>query len=74
MTSAPAEGETQHLHVAVDHGVCEAAGVCARMVKEVFELGDDDVLRIKQQPDTADLDRRVEVAVRRCPKQALRLE
>ncbi|MFD5655865.1 ferredoxin [Streptomyces hirsutus] len=59
--------------VAVDTEVCEAAGVCTRMVRQVFALGEDDVLRITRQPDTPELERRVEMAVRRCPKQALRL-
>ncbi|MGW3483373.1 ferredoxin [Rhodococcus indonesiensis] len=60
--------------VAVDLEVCEAAGVCTRMVKDVFELDDDDILHIRRQPDTVELDKRVRMAVRRCPKQALFLE
>ena len=62
-----------HHTVSVDHDVCEASGVCTRMVRDVFELDEDDVLHIRQ-PDTDDLDRRVEMAVRRCPKQALSLD
>ncbi|WP_305094308.1 ferredoxin [Prescottella sp. R16] len=60
-------------HVTVDLEVCEASGVCERMVRDVFEVDDDDVLQIKKQPETPELQRRVEMAVRRCPKQALSL-
>ncbi|MBB3044180.1 ferredoxin [Nocardioides soli] len=65
--------DTVRREVSVDLDVCEASGVCARMVREVFRLDDDDVLTIAHQPDTDELDRRVAVAVRRCPKQALSL-
>ena len=55
----------------VDHDLCEANGVCVRLVPEVFELDDDDRLRLKQEhPDEA-LRSRLAEAVRRCPKQAL---
>lgn len=66
---APDAGE--QVRVTVNHDVCEAAGVCERMVRDVFEIDEDDVLQIKKQPDTAELQRRVGMAVRRCPKQAL---
>jgi len=59
------------MRVRVDHDLCEANAVCVRLVPEVFELDDDDRLRLKQaHPDEALRSRLVE-AVRRCPKQAL---
>ena len=59
------------LRVRVDHELCEANGVCVRLVPEVFVLDDDDRLRLEQEhPDEA-LRSRVAEAVRRCPKQAL---
>ncbi len=59
------------IRIQVDHELCEANGVCVRLVPEVFELDDDDRLRLKrEQPDEA-LRSRVAEAVRRCPKQAL---
>jgi len=61
------------MRVRVDHDLCEANAVCVRLVPEVFELDDDDRLRLKQErPDEA-LRSRVAEAVRRCPKQALAL-
>ena len=60
------------MRVRVDHELCEANAVCVRLVPEVFELDDDDRLRLKGEPHEA-LRSRVAEAVRRCPKQALTL-
>ena len=61
------------MRVAVDRDLCESNAVCMRLVPEVFEVGDDDRLRIKQERPPAALRGRVAEAVRRCPKQALSL-
>ena len=58
------------MRVRIDHQLCEANGVCVRLVPEVFELDDDDRLRLTQEPPES-LRSRVAEAVRRCPKQAL---
>jgi len=57
--------------VRVDRELCESNGVCVRLVPEVFELDDDDRLRVAQERPPEALRARVEHAVRRCPKQAL---
>ena len=60
--------------VEVDEAVCEGNAVCVRFDSSVFELHDEvDVVMIKAQPTTDDSRRRVEMAVRRCPKGALRI-
>ena len=59
------------MRVVVDRELCESNGVCAALVPEVFELGDDDRLRVVQERPPDALRARVEQAVRRCPKQAL---
>jgi ferredoxin len=59
------------MRVRVDYDLCESNGVCARLVPEVFEVGDDDRLHLKQERPPDALRARVEEAVRRCPKQAL---
>ena len=58
------------MRVRIDPQLCEANGVCVRLVPEVFELDDDDRLRLTQEPPES-LRSRVAEAVRRCPKQAL---
>lgn len=61
------------MRIRVDHELCESNGVCVRLVPEVFELTDDDRLRLKQAQPPDGLRERLEHAVRRCPKQALAL-
>lgn len=59
------------IRIRVDHELCEANAVCVRLVPEVFELDDDDRLRLTQEEPGEALRSRVAEAVRRCPKQAL---
>ena len=59
------------MRVVVDRELCESNGVCAGLVPGVFELGDDDRLRVSHEPLAESVLARVELAVRRCPKQAL---
>jgi ferredoxin len=61
------------MRVVVDDTLCESNAVCVRLVPEVFEVGDDDRLWVRQPRPPAALRARVAEAVRRCPKQALRL-
>ena len=59
------------MRVTVDQDLCESNAVCVRLVPEVFEVGEDDRLHLKQERPPDALRARVEQAVRRCPKQAL---
>ncbi len=59
------------MRVVVDRVLCESNAVCMRLVPEVFEVGDDDRLHLRQERPPEALRARVEEAVRRCPKQAL---
>ena len=63
----------QPVRVQVDVDACEANGVCAGLVPEVFELDDDDNLHIMAGDVPAELLPTVQIAVRSCPKAALRL-
>lgn len=60
------------MRVTVDTGLCEANAVCAGLVPEVFEV-DDDNLHIQPGEVPAELMTAVRLAVRSCPKDALRL-
>jgi ferredoxin len=62
------------MRVTVDPGLCEANGVCANLVPQVFDLDDDDVLHIAAADVPADLAGKVRLAVQSCPKMALSLE
>jgi ferredoxin len=59
------------MRILVDRDLCESNAVCARLVPDVFEVGDDDQLHLKQERPPEALRARVAEAVRRCPKQAL---
>jgi ferredoxin len=62
------------MRVIVDFDVCESNAVCMAIAPEVFEVRDDDFLYILDETPPEDLRDKVEEAVRRCPKQAIRLE
>jgi ferredoxin len=60
------------MRVHVDLDLCQAHGECAYVAPEVFELGDDDVLRYEEHPDES-LRAKCEQAVQVCPVQAISL-
>jgi len=61
------------MRVTVDRDLCEANGVCAGLVPQVFRLDEDDELHIAGGEVPAELAAQVRHAVRSCPKTALRL-
>ena len=60
------------MRVIVDRDLCEANGVCAGLVPEVFRLDDDDELHITEGEVPPELAAQVRHAVQSCPKTALR--
>ena len=62
------------MRVTVDSDLCEANGVCANLVPQVFDLDDEDVLHITVGEVPADLAGKVRLAVQSCPKMALSLD
>lgn len=61
------------MRVDVDYELCESNGVCMGINPEVFDLGDDDMLTILRPQITPATDDDIHAAVRRCPRQALRI-
>ena len=61
------------MKVVVDREICEAQGVCQSLVPQVFHVGDDDRLQIREGEVPPALEDGVRRAVLRCPKQALSL-
>ena len=61
------------MEIKVDRDLCEANAVCCGLAPSVFELDDDDNLMILTQDPGPDVLPRVEKAVERCPKNALRI-
>lgn len=62
------------MRVAVDPDRCETNGICARLVPQVFELGDRDIVQIALPDVPAQLGEKVRRAVWACPKIALLLD
>lgn len=62
------------MKVLVDYDRCEGNAVCMKVCPEVFEVGDDDRVRLLVKEPSEDLRAKVEAAVRRCPRQALAVE
>jgi ferredoxin len=61
------------MRVTVDRDLCEANGVCAGLVPDVFRLDDDDELHITEGAVPPGLADQVRHAVDSCPKTALKL-
>jgi ferredoxin len=62
------------MRVVVDFDLCESNALCMAAAPEVFEVRDDDFLYVLQDNPPEELRSKVEVAVRNCPKQAIKLE
>jgi ferredoxin len=59
------------MKVQVDADKCEANARCVAAAPEVFELGGDDISRVKLDDIPADLKDAVDRAIRLCPRQAI---
>ena len=58
----------------IDPLLCEANGVCTRILPEALELDAEDALQLRLATIPAQLEQRARKAVHSCPRQALRLE
>jgi ferredoxin len=61
------------IKVIVDMNLCQSHGECVYAAPDVFELGDDDVLRWQEDVDDSRREA-LEEAVNVCPMMAIRLE
>lgn len=62
------------MRVVVDYDLCESNALCMAAAPEVFEVRDDDFLYVLDETPPESLRSKVELAVQRCPKQAIRIE
>jgi ferredoxin len=62
------------MRVIVDYDLCESNALCMAAAPEVFEVRDDDFMYVLQENPPEELRSKVELAVQRCPKQALKIE
>jgi ferredoxin len=59
------------MKVVVDFDLCEANAVCVDQAPEVFKVDENDFLHILIENPPESLRRKVEAAVRLCPRQAI---
>lgn len=62
------------MRVVVDYDLCESNALCMAAAPEVFEVRDDDFLYVLDENPPEELRSKVELAVQRCPKQAIKIE
>src|SRR5262249_13278874 len=61
------------MRVIVDQDLCEGNTVCERHAPEVFKVGDDDKSQVLVEHAGEGLRAKVELAVKRCPRAAIKL-
>ncbi len=59
------------MKVVVDYDLCEGHSRCMQVAPEVFEVRDDDKSHVLIEHPGEDLRPKIEMAVRRCPRQAI---
>ena len=62
------------MRIVVEYDLCESNGLCEEAAPELFRLNDDDNLDVLNENPPEELRAKAEEAVRRCPKQAIRIE
>lgn len=61
------------MRVVVDQNLCEGNNRCQEAAPEVFEVGENDRSRVLIERPPSELRAKIELAVRLCPRQAIRL-
>lgn len=62
------------MRIVVDYDLCESNGICEGFAPEVFQVDEDDQLQLLQPNPPESLRGPVEMAVQRCPRQALSID
>lgn len=62
------------MRVSVDRGLCQGHAQCEDAAPEVFEVGEDAVVRLRTEDPPEELRAGVENAVRWCPVEAIRIQ
>ena len=62
------------MRIVVDYDLCESNAVCMGIAPDVFEVRDDDLLYVLQEEPAESRREAMELAVARCPKQAISIE
>ncbi len=61
------------MKIVIDYDLCESNAVCMDVCSDCFRVEEDDTLTVLIEHPPADLQPKVEEAVRLCPRQAISL-
>jgi len=59
------------MKINVDLELCEGFASCMRLCPEVFQVDDQDVVHIQVDVVPPELEEKVQMAAKRCPRQAI---
>ena len=59
------------MRIRIDEDLCEGNALCQKAAPAVFTVGDDDRAHLLVDPPPEGTRAEIELAVRRCPRQAL---
>ena len=62
------------MKVVVDQSICNLHGLCVETAPEVFEIGDDGLLRVRDETPPEGMRAKVDKAARECPTGAISIE
>ena len=62
------------MKIVIDYDLCEANAVCMDVCPECFRVEEDDTLTVLIEEVPANLSEKLQAAVDRCPRQAIRTE
>ncbi len=62
------------MKIVVDRHACEGNARCSQAAPEIFEVRDDDKAYVKLENPSAALMDKLKLAVRLCPRQAIKIE
>ena len=68
------EAAERPFRVSVDADLCQGHMVCVGEAPEIFELGDDERVAVKDETPRKQLRRKAELAARYCPNHVIRIE
>ncbi len=68
------EATARPFRVCVDKDLCQGHAVCAGEAPEIFELGPDERVHVKDEKPRRELRRKAELAARYCPSHVIRIE
>ncbi len=58
----------------VDKETCSGCGLCAETCPDVFEMGDDDIAKVKATPVPAKAEGCTKEAAEGCPSESIKVE